>query len=83
MADMVRAFALKLIRRLRQNPPTNDSTTKGVIDGMEDGEMPQEEEIKTEYLPGRVEIPADKHIVLQHVELVFSLSAKSPEFLDE
>ncbi len=78
----MRSFALRLIRRLQQKSPTTDTSTKDV-DGMEDGEMPQEEEVQTEYLPEKIELPADKQIVLQHVELLFSLSAKSPEFLDE
>lgn len=82
MADMVRSFALRLVRRLRKKPSPNETTTMNV-DGMEDGEMPQEEEVQTKYLPETIELPADKKVVLQHVELLFSLSAKSPEFLDE
>ena len=50
---------------------------------MEDGEMPQEEVVQTEYLPNEVALPAEKAVVLQHVELIFALCVKSPEFLDE
>lgn len=52
-------------------------------DGMEDGQLPQEELVHTPYLPERIELPAKKAQVLQHVELLFALSVKVPEFLDE
>ena len=49
----------------------------------EDGEMPQEEPIQTEYLPEQIALPAEKAQVLQHVELAFALCVKVPELLDE
>lgn len=52
-------------------------------DGMEDGQLPHEELVHTPYLPERIELPAKKAQVLQHVELLFALSVKVPEFLDE
>lgn len=50
---------------------------------MEDGQLPQEDLVHTPYLPERIELPAQKQHVLQHVELLFALSVKVPEFLDE
>jgi len=52
-------------------------------DNMEDGQIPPEALVHTPYLPERIELPAKKAQVLQHVELVFALSVKVPEFLDE
>ena len=84
MADMVRSFALRLVRRL-QKPSSPTPAVPKDIDGIEDGEMPQEQEdrIQTPYLPDQLALPAQKSEVLQHVELIFSLSVKSREFLDE
>jgi len=50
---------------------------------IEDGQLPQEDLVHTPYLPERIELPAQKQQVLQHVELLFALSVKVPEFLDE
>ena len=50
---------------------------------MEDGQIAPEPLIQTPYLPERIELPAQKAQVLQHVELLFALSVKVPEFLDE
>ncbi|KAF8159678.1 Symplekin tight junction protein C terminal-domain-containing protein [Crassisporium funariophilum] len=50
---------------------------------MEDGQLPPEDLVHTPYLPERIELPAEKAQVLQHVELLFALSVKVPEFLDE
>lgn len=85
MSDMVRTFALRLLRRLQKRPrkDTEKADREGTGDGSEDGEMPQEEVVQTEYLPEEVELPANKSQVLQHVELIFALSVKSTEFLDE
>lgn len=52
-------------------------------ENMEDGQLPIEELVHTPYLPERIELPAKKSHVLQHVELLFALSVKIPEFLDE
>ena len=49
----------------------------------EDGQQPQEDLVHTPYLPERIELPAKKAQVLQHVELLFALSVKIPEFLDK
>ena len=50
---------------------------------MEDGQLPPEDLVHTPYLPERIELPAKKAQVLQHVELLFALSVKVSEFLDE
>ncbi|KAI5894765.1 uncharacterized protein SCHCODRAFT_02617748 [Schizophyllum commune H4-8] len=54
------------------------------MDGVEEGEE-HEEPVQTPYLPERVtgEGPEAKPQVLQHVELLFALSVKVPELLDE
>ena len=52
-------------------------------EAMEDGQLPADDLAHTPYLPERIELPADKAHVLQHVELLFALSVKVPEFLDE
>lgn len=49
---------------------------------MEDGQTPEEDLVQTPYLPERIELPAQKSQVLQHVELLFALSVKLPEFLE-
>ena len=88
MNDMVRNFALRLLRRLQKRPSQTATIedrmdSSGDNDAMEDGEMPQEEVVQTEYLPEQLELPAQNAHVLQHVELVFALCVKCPEFLDE
>ncbi|KAK2463684.1 hypothetical protein APHAL10511_004435 [Amanita phalloides] len=52
-------------------------------ENMEDGQLPADDLIHTPYLPERIQLPANKAQVLQHVELLFALSVKVPEFLDE
>ena len=52
----------------------------------EDGqlpEIPEEDLVQTPYLPERIELPADKAQVLQHLELMFALSVKVPPFLNQ
>ncbi len=88
MSDMVRNFALQLLRRLQSRPETENKQSVEVNgddpgDAMEDGEMPQEAIVQTEYLPTQLELPAQKPQVLQHVELVFALCVKLPDLLDE
>lgn len=49
----------------------------------DDGQQSNEDLVYTPYLPERIELPAKKAQVLQHVELLFALSVKVPEFLDK
>ena len=88
MDGIVREFALKLLRRL-QSPRPNaekmevDAGTAGTDEGMEDGQLPTEAVVKTPYLSDILQLPAEKGQVLQHLELMFALTVKVPEFLDE
>ncbi|KAG6857467.1 hypothetical protein H0H87_003534 [Tephrocybe sp. NHM501043] len=61
----------------------NGHVDHGKEENMEDGQLPPEELVHTPYLPEQIELPAKKSQVLQHVELLFALSVKVPEFLDE
>ncbi|KAG6891539.1 hypothetical protein C0992_004397 [Termitomyces sp. T32_za158] len=61
----------------------NDHDALGKDENMEDGQLPPEDLVHTPYLPEQIELPAQKSQVLQHVELLFALSVKVPEFLDE
>ncbi|KAG1760128.1 Symplekin tight junction protein C terminal-domain-containing protein [Suillus occidentalis] len=89
MDSMIRDFALQILRRLQKRPPKEEAPK--VIDeqgdasdeNMEDGQLPSEDLLQTPYLSEEIELPAQKAHVLQHVELLFALSVKIPEFLDE
>ncbi|KAG5652625.1 hypothetical protein H0H81_004354 [Sphagnurus paluster] len=59
------------------------NSQNGGDDDEEDGQLPPEDLVQTPYLPEHIELPARKSQVLQHVELLFALSVKVPEFLDE
>jgi symplekin len=85
MDGLVRNFSLRLLRRLqkRTTPDTKPGQTEATEDGMEDGQLPQDEMLQTMYLPEEVTLPADKAQVLQHVELMFALSVRIPDLLDE
>ena len=64
--------------------PSNESGAESAADeNAEDGQLPSEDIIQTPYLPDQLELPADKVQVLQHVELLFALSVKVPEFLEQ
>ncbi|KAH9074729.1 Symplekin tight junction protein C terminal-domain-containing protein [Lactarius deliciosus] len=70
---MIRDFALQLLRRLQMprpvdKPPIGDAVT---------------DLLQTPYLPERLELPSPKPLVVQHVELLFALSSKASDFLDE
>jgi symplekin len=89
MDGIIHHFALQMLRKLQLRPPSDQGQMDVRPDGedqdenMEDGQLPPEEVIQTPYLPDRIEVPAQKAHVLQHVELLFALSVKVPEFLDE
>ncbi|KZV93110.1 hypothetical protein EXIGLDRAFT_674317 [Exidia glandulosa HHB12029] len=86
MDRLVQRFALQMLRRLCviPAPPKPEPTTE---DSDEDGQLPQEEEQADDsipaYVPVKLEGPADRAVVLQHVELVFALCIKVPDLLDE
>jgi symplekin len=88
MDGMVREFALQILRRLQKRPTTDGKPVDVPLNGdtdenMEDGQLPPEDLVQTPYLPEHIELPAQQAHVLQHVELLFALSVKVPEFLDE
>ncbi|KAJ7066730.1 Symplekin tight junction protein C terminal-domain-containing protein [Mycena amicta] len=90
MGDKVRDFALQMLRKLQLQADAtttehNGSETNGdgEDENMEDGQLPPEALVQTPYLPERIELPAQESQVLQHVELLFALCVKVPEFLDE
>jgi symplekin len=85
---MIRDFALQLLRRLQTPRPVDkpsgaDAAAAAGNDNMEDGQLPPEDLLQTPYLPERLELPSQKSQVVQHVELLFALSSKVPDFLDE
>lgn len=86
MDSMIRDFALQLLRRLQSRPKqdkSEDVTMNGAHEEDEDGQLPPEDIIQTPYLPEELELPAKNAQILQHLELLFALSTKVPEFLDE
>lgn len=88
MDSLIRDFALRLLRRLRIPRPNPekmdvDSGIVGAEENMEDGQLPSEALVKTPYLSDVLQLPAEKGHVLQHLELMFALTVKVPEFLDE
>jgi symplekin len=90
MDNMIRDFALQILRRLQKRPPKDEApkvieeqASASDENNMEDGQLPSEDLLQTPYLPEEIELPARKAHVLQHVELLFALSVKIPEFLDE
>ncbi len=85
---VIRDFALQLLRRLQTSrtvdkPPIGDAVATAGNENMEDGQLPPDDLLQTPYLPERLELPSQKPQVVQHVELLFALSSKVPEFLDE
>jgi symplekin len=74
MDRMIRDFALQLLRRLQTRSSGMDE---------EDGQLPQDALVQTPYLGPTVTLPARKSEILQHVELLFALSVKAPDLLEE
>lgn len=62
---------------------SNLTTTDIIKADATSGDVEAEEPIKTPYLPDTLAIPAQSSEVLQHVQLLFALSVKVPQFLDE
>ncbi|KAF8605954.1 hypothetical protein BDV93DRAFT_490054 [Ceratobasidium sp. AG-I] len=71
MNGAITAFAKRLLKRLEVHK-LEDGTTE---------ETPEEDIPR--YLPPKLELPAKKSEVIQHVELMFALSVRVPTFLDE
>jgi len=99
MDAITREYALRLLQRLETKPRTTPPKVEPDGDTeMTKAEVYEVESVPTEhvvgsklegdpvtsaYLPGAVELPMSKSLVLQHVELLLALSVKVPEFLDE
>lgn len=80
MGAAVRQYAIQLLRRLRRPVSVNNEMHE------EDETMDKIKEapaFTSPYLLETLAIPAEKPEILQHIELLFALSAKVPEFLDE
>lgn len=71
MNGQITTFAKKLLKQLQVRP----SEAGAAADPFE-GDFPR-------YLPPKLELPAKKSEVIQHVELMFALSVRLPGFLDE
>lgn len=83
MDGYIREFALQMLRRLRARRKPEASNGDEHDENMEDGQLPVEETLQTPYLPEQISLPAQRQEILQHVELLFALSVKVPDFLDE
>jgi symplekin len=88
MDGIVRDFALQMLRRLQSRPtpeakPTDMEVNDNHDENMEDGQLPPEDIAHTPYLAEELELPATRSQVLQHLELMFALTVKVPDFLDE
>lgn len=70
-------------KEIKPTAPSAEELEEEEDENMEDGQLPPEALVQTPYLPERIDLPAQKSHVLQHVELLFALSVKVPEFLDE
>ncbi|KAF9054369.1 Symplekin tight junction protein C terminal-domain-containing protein [Panaeolus papilionaceus] len=80
--SMIRQFALQMLRKLQLGkPPSKEKETEEDEDEDEDTDM--DDLVHTPYLPERIELPAQKPQVLQHLELLFALCVKVPELLDD
>jgi symplekin len=77
MDQMTRHFALQMLRRLQTRTAADGAAEE------EDGQLPQEALLQTEYLSPELQLPAEKLEVQQHTELLFALCVKVPELLDE
>lgn len=97
-SSTIRTFALQVLRRLQSvDAKARESENGGEqmegVEGVEEGDgelsetgMVQEEAdqiAQSQYLPVKLEMPVEQEVVRQHVELMFALTKKIPEFLDE
>ncbi|CAE7219618.1 unnamed protein product [Rhizoctonia solani] len=84
---VTRNAAINTVRRWvpETEPMNNEITTfaKKLLKQLEEGQRPFAENEFPRYLPPKLELPAKKIEVIQHVELMFALSVRVPAFLDE
>jgi symplekin len=71
MNGHITTFAKRLLKQLQVRPSED-----GAASDPFGGDFPR-------YLPPKMELPAKKSEVIQHVELMFALSVRVPAFLDE
>jgi symplekin len=74
MNTRIREFARQLLARLRTTATTEIGDSKATELAVT---------ACSPYLPETIALPAEKPQILQHVEVLFALSVKVPEFLDE
>ncbi|QRV74154.1 symplekin [Ceratobasidium sp. AG-Ba] len=75
MNGIIAQFARKLLKRLETHTSTDEPAGTNEA-SVEPEDIPR-------YLPRKLELPAKKSEVIQHVELMFALSVRVPVFLDE
>ncbi|CAE6402237.1 unnamed protein product [Rhizoctonia solani] len=84
---VTRNAAINTVRRwVPDVEPMNMGITsfaKKLLEQLQEGRHPFEEHEFPRYLPPKLELPAKKAEVIQHVELMFALSVRVPAFLDE
>ncbi|KAH7335182.1 Symplekin tight junction protein C terminal-domain-containing protein [Rhizoctonia solani] len=84
---VTRNAAINTVRRwVPETEPMNTEITnfaKKLLKQLQEGQRPFEENEFPRYLPPKLELPAKKAEVIQHVELMFALSVRVPAFLDE
>ncbi|CAE6382445.1 unnamed protein product [Rhizoctonia solani] len=84
---VTRNAAINTVRRwVPDVEPMNTEITsfaKKLLKQLQEGQQPFEEHEFPRYLPPKLELPAKKAEVIQHVELMFALSVRVPAFLDE
>ncbi|CUA78065.1 Symplekin [Drosophila melanogaster] [Rhizoctonia solani] len=84
---VTRNAAINTVRRwVPEAEPMNTEITtfaKKLLKQLQEGQRPFGENEFPRYLPPKLELPAKKAEVIQHVELMFALSVRVPAFLDE
>ena len=75
MNTRIREFARQLLNRLRTTATNETGDSEATTEPAVNACSP--------YLPETIALPVEKPQILQHVELLFALSVKVPEFLDE
>lgn len=93
MDGMVRKFASGMLRRLATKPKLPEAEGAAESDAMavDQETITSEDEVEeapqdmaySSYLPPELVIPAEKSVVLQHIELLLGLAVKSHEFLKQ
>ncbi len=91
MDHLVRMFARGMLRRLatKPEPPVVDTEMADAdAEGSEEqSSLHKEEETEepsiSSYLPDELVLPAEKPVILQHIELLLGLAVKAPEFLNQ